>query len=353
MNSKKILAVLFLGIIILTTFAILPVFGAEARITEATYSGYVRDRNGQAIPYATVRLYSNGYQVSTDYTDYNGYYCVGDFAVSSPYLKVEKTKWVTKTQSVSYRGGTYNFNLYTSACALIVAGSSEQHFNNDAYLMHNTLIDHYSFSASRIYLITCLAFFDGARDRETSQSNVEWACDQIDALTGSNDDVLVFWASHGIKHKGLWPLWSTYYTLDCDDDEMTRSELDSVLDGIPCNRMLVMIDSCFSGYFIGGGMDDNANRAILTGCRSTEFGSALYIGITGHGCFSYGILRALDPDLYAANADEDSNNRVSVLEFFNYAYYYVTSITSNQTPQSWGGSSFGSFRYNYIGDQYY
>lgn len=355
LTKRKILTI---GIMTLVVFTILPILGVKGS-GPATYTGYVKDRNGRAIANAKVTLFNNGMQSCIDYTDSNGYYCVGDIAVYDAYIRVEKTTWVSVNQGVSRIGGTYNFNLYTSACALIVAGSDEQHFNRDAYLMYNTLIDHYSYKASRIYLITRLSSVDGntiPRDYATSQSNVETACEAIDSLVTSNDDVLVYWGSHGITHDP-W-IGATYYTLDCGADEMKRSELDNALDDISCNRMLVMIGSCHSGYFIGGGMDDESNRAILTSCKSTEL-SWYYGGDSGHSYWNYGLIRALDPDLNADDADCDpDNNRVSVWEFYDYAYDIVKDAdpfqgTYYQNPQSWIGSSFGNDEYVYLGDQYY
>ena len=230
------------------------------------FFGYIKDKNNHPIISASVKLYnSNDVLISSDSTGSSGFYEISASSFTNGYLKVEKTTFVTQTQSVT-SGGTNNFNLYTSACALIVAGSSDERFNNDAYLLYNTLIDHYSYSASRIFLITQLSSFDGNTipcDRPASQANVEWACDEIDSLVSVNDDVMVLWSSHGVDH-------STYSTLQCGSDEMTRSELDNALDDITCNKILVMIGSCYGGYFIGGGMDDETNRAILTACSSSE-----------------------------------------------------------------------------------
>jgi len=76
-----------------------------------TYTGTVKDDFGKPIAGAYVRLFSNGLQVSTDYTDSSGYYCVGNDIVSSAQLEVSKSGYYTKTIAVSSRGGTYNFVL--------------------------------------------------------------------------------------------------------------------------------------------------------------------------------------------------------------------------------------------------
>ncbi len=327
---------------------------------QINFYGYIKDRNNRGIVSASVKLYNNNHVlISSDTTSSTGLYNIGANSFTSGYLKVEKTNFITETKTVS-SGGSNNFNLYTSACALIVAGSSDERFNQDAYLLNNILLDHYSYQASRIFLITELTSFDGTtipRDAAASQTNVEDACDDIDGLVGTNDDVMVFWMSHGIGH-------STYCTLECGSDEMTRLELDTALDGITCNKMLVMIGSCYSGYFIGGGMVDETNRAILTACSSIEFswGYEMSNGVAGHNYWDYGIIKALDPDLNANDADSNCNGRTSLDEFYDFAEAYVNSLEPfktwifgrryYQTPQQYIGSSFSSYS-TYFGDQYY
>jgi len=117
-NRNKVSIFLIIGIFVILMGSTFAIIDAQARPTEPifpTYTGYVRSTSGAALSGALVRLYSGGYQVSTDYTDSNGYYCVGNDYVSSPYLKVEKSGYLTQTRSVSTRGGTYNFYLQSNA----------------------------------------------------------------------------------------------------------------------------------------------------------------------------------------------------------------------------------------------
>lgn len=116
-NRNKVSIFLIIGIFVILMGSTFSIIGAQARPTEPifpTYTGYVRSTSGTALSGALVRLYSGGVQVSTDYTDSNGYYCVGNDYVSSPYLKVEKTGYITQTRSVSSSGGTYNFYLQSN-----------------------------------------------------------------------------------------------------------------------------------------------------------------------------------------------------------------------------------------------
>ncbi|MFW9973639.1 MAG: carboxypeptidase-like regulatory domain-containing protein [Candidatus Odinarchaeota archaeon] len=85
----------------------------------ATYTGYVRDQSGTPLKGALVRLFSDGYQVSIDYTDGYGYYCVGNDYISLGQMEVSKSGYYTKIISVSSHGGSYNFNLESITNPLI------------------------------------------------------------------------------------------------------------------------------------------------------------------------------------------------------------------------------------------
>lgn len=160
-------------------------------------------------------------------------------------------------------------------------------------------------------------------------------------MVSSNDDVFIAWMSHGNTQ-----------ILECGLDTLTRTELDDALDDISCNNMIVVISFCHSGTFIGGGMDDETNRAILT----SDSGDTSSYATTEHSYFSYGIIRALDSDLYAEEADENDDGHVSVDELFDYAYDYVDSFNPfgfvSQIPDHYFGSGFSETT-TYLGDQYY
>jgi len=56
-------------------------------------------------------LFSDGYQVSTDFTDDNGYYCVGNDYITLGQMEASKSGFYTKWKSVSSHGGSYDFYL--------------------------------------------------------------------------------------------------------------------------------------------------------------------------------------------------------------------------------------------------
>lgn len=317
-----------------------------------TYEGYVEDDEGNKLENAYVVLHNGqGTLIDDDYTDSNGFYeiIIGG-SISTPYLEVEKTGYALEIQSVSSNGGTYNFVLEFLSYALIVADDGYIYKYNALYL-YNILTNYYGFTDDKIYLLTP---DDGdplpdESDGFTSKATVLWCCDQIASNSNSNDEVLICFFCHGVETT-TW--WGKYYTISCDNDVIKRRELDNALDDITCNKMTVILDTCHSGYFIGGGMDNEDNRAILTACLDTQ--------TTLSNAFGAGLLNAidpnknvLDPDIYGNYADMNHNGRVSILELFEYAYdYVVLNPLWSMIPQSYYGDEF-SPENTYIGDHYY
>jgi len=306
-----------------------------------TYTGYVKTTSGQPIANALVRLFSNDIQVCTDYTDSNGYYCVGNEIVSYGYIRVEHDDYIPERKSVSDHGGYYDFILGVG-WALVVGGETEERFTRDAFGMYNTLIDHYGFTDERIYLITTRTTIDGSnvpRDRATSRDNIEWATDQIAANCHSNDQVVIWWTGHGSIDE-----------FATDADSITASQFDSYLDDISCEKMFIFLGPCHSGSFIDD-LDDEENRAIYTSCKADQSG---YLSSgSEHSLFPWATYRGLDADLDADDADTNDDGRVSLYELFNYCVDFVDDNTSeSQDPQRWVGSSFADAGY-FIGDSYY
>ena len=142
-NRNKVSIFMIIGIFVILMGSTFAIIDAQERPTEPffpPYTGYVRSTSGAALSGALVRLYSGGVIVSTDYTDSNGYYCVGNDYVSSPYLKVEKTGYLTQTRTVSTRGGTYNFYLQRN----VIPTYEGYVRNRNGVLVANALVRLYS-----------------------------------------------------------------------------------------------------------------------------------------------------------------------------------------------------------------
>ncbi|MHA2245414.1 MAG: C13 family peptidase [Candidatus Hodarchaeales archaeon] len=302
---------------------------------------YWADNRGDSENWVNFRLHGN----------YNG---IGDNINGQDSIYGE-----TRAPKLSFSYVTEDYDYW----ALIVAGSmdapdqSNARFMHDALNMFNTLNDTYDgFTNDSIFLLTPNATDDVSgdpipRDRTTSKANVEWAIDQIATLVESSQlssRVLIFWVSHG-----------NVDLLECENNNnnetISASDLDSALDEITCDEMFIIIDACMSGSLIDD-LDDEQNRAIYTSANSTHVSWGFEGGIYGNW-FARGTYYALDPDLNATYADDNSDNRTSLYEMWDYAYDYVMALNTIyskvQDPQRWVGSSIGNDSLHYIYDGYY
>ncbi|MBD3191251.1 MAG: hypothetical protein GF308_11435 [Candidatus Heimdallarchaeota archaeon] len=234
--------------------------------------------------------------------------------------------------------------------ALIVDGQQysndddlEERFTNDAVGMYNTLIDHYSVAADRIYLLSDDDTI-ASRDQETTKYYVKWAIKEIAKKASLLDQVLIYWTGHGKVDK----LYTDSFTI-------TASEFDLFLDEIDCDEIVIFLGQCRSGSFINN-LNDRQNRAIYTSCTADQNGQ-IYAPPTSftatHSLFPWAVYRGLDPDLDASTADTNNNGKVSLRELFLFCVDFVDDYTySSQDPQYWVGNSVNQFS-TYIGDEYY
>jgi hypothetical protein len=187
---------------------------------------------------------------------------------------------------------------------------------------------------------------------------------------GANDLVVFFFSGHGWHGADVSPYdeadgWDEYL-LPCDydytpDTAICDDELDTWLDTLDSNRVVVIVDACFSGGFIEpmslegayckcvppmGGVRgsvmvgdgfikdvDQSGRLVLTASRedqsSWEFGPPYE-----NGAFTYYLLEALE----TATADGNSNGWVSGEEAYDYLDPLVenlvyTLLGYRQNPQ--------------------
>lgn len=172
---------------------------------------------------------------------------------------------------------------------------------------------------------------DPGVDRITSVMNIEWAIDQVE-LASDNDDMVFFYhTSHGgIDELVINPDPTSF----ADDDIVTANELDTWLDDITSRRLVVILQACHSGSFIGAYSDGTVvasendltgdgetNRIVIT---STDTDYSSYPDNDGAGDpnpadvgseFSSGYIEAFS----AAAADTDSDGTISVDEAYAYA----------------------------------
>ena len=308
-----------------------------------------RADTSQALNNAVVKI-TCGSTTITDTTDNSGYYSI-KFSYSTTgertfNLVASRADYSTKTNTITRNPGYEYQHYYLGVSwALIVAGETDERFTRDAFGMYNTLIDHYGFTADRIYLITPLTTIDGEsvpRDRATSRANVEWGTNQIENNADSDDQVIIWWTGHGSVN-----------SFETDSDYITASQFDDYLDDITCDNMFIFLGPCHSGSFIDD-LDDEQNRAIYTSCTSSQ--SGYVTSDYEHSIYPWATYRGLDPDLDAAVADTNNDDSVSLFELYEFCVDFVDNNIPwylVQDPQRWVGTSFYSDSFLFTGDRYY
>ncbi|MFX0171861.1 MAG: C13 family peptidase [Candidatus Hodarchaeota archaeon] len=242
-----------------------------------------------------------------------------------------------------------DYVLDHSSWALIVAGSAGESvvindtltwikqyaFTYSDLRMYQTLkFDYEDFTDGNIYLLTPYDTVRGEnvpQDAPTNKANFEWAINSIGEFADSDDQVLIFWTSHGQEEP---------FKLDVDSTWISVSEFDSNLDKINCSEMIIIVEACYSGA-LRESLDDESNRVMYFSSKANQTSKGwendTHIGLI----FSNATIRALDPDCNASDADTDNppDNHVSMLEMFLFANASVIDLTEDQDPQRWFGTN--------------
>jgi uncharacterized repeat protein (TIGR02543 family) len=200
-------------------------------------------------------------------------------------------------------------------------------------------------------------------DAEATRANIEnavsnWLAPREDA----DDIVLFFFAGHAASGPDRAPYDETYdeYLLPYDSltyswsNDISDDELDGWLDTLNSQKVVVILDTCFSGGFIRGVRSittfpkaaegdgfirdvSQAGRAILA--ASAEDESSWEDPALQHGVFSYYILQGLR---YLEDVDANADHQVAAEELFGYAAprtvdFTVEYKTETQHPGLYDG----------------
>ncbi len=110
------------------------------------------------------------------------------------------------------------------------------------------------------------------RDKSISLDNILSSIKKISTICDSYDTILFFYTSHG---KWLKPDTEYIYLFDADNDhtystdnDLDPGTLDDELDKIDCDKLIIILQPCFSGNWIDP-LDDEQNRIIMTSEEST------------------------------------------------------------------------------------
>ncbi len=163
-------------------------------------------------------------------------------------------------------------------------------------------------------------------DSSATKANIQ------DAITGwldsreDADDVVLFsFCGHGTQYSGheyLCPYDSSSYSYTYD---IRDTQLDSWLDQLESDKLVVTLDSCHSGGFISE--LSQGGRVVLA--SSGKYESSWESSALGHGIFSYYILQGFG-NLEAVDANNDYE--ISAEELFYHAKPEVTAYEPTQHP---------------------
>jgi len=345
MRKKSFYAITFLILVFTSVF----LTATNVQAGWRKVYGWVEDANSNGIQSCVVKSYVNGQITDTTSTNASGYYSVdvgyimSNTVVTLKFYPVHNFKDKVTTTTVTRTVDKRKDVTLKQFMAILVGGADDGRFSDDAQGMHEVLVDHYSFDdyGDNIYQITYDSEED--TDRTASAANFGWAIDQVAATSTSIDEVLIWITTHGVSNGSL----------QIGDDWLSGDDLDDELDEITCQKMYIFLGQCYSGKTIEY-INDTSNRAIYTSCNSTQGGWA-----TGsHSYWLWVTYRALDSgtgdEENAEEADDNSDNMVSLYELYDWAYDYIIDLTNDeQRPQRWIGSSIDPDSNDYIGDEVY
>ncbi|MHA1126791.1 MAG: C13 family peptidase [Candidatus Heimdallarchaeota archaeon] len=311
--------------------------------------GFVEDANNNGIQSCKVEIYMNGFYQGYDNTNASGYYTydlgyiMSNTIVTLKFYPVHNFKDKVTTTMVTRTTDARKDVTLKQFMAILVGGGNDSRFSNDAQGIHEVLVNHYSFDddGDNIYQLTFNSRTN--TDRNATMTDFEWAIDQVAANSTSIDEVIIWITTHGYQNGSLV----------LGDDLLSGDDLDDELDEITCSKMYIFLGQCFSGKTIEY-INDTSNRAIYTSCNSTQTGWA----DGSHSFWPWATYRALDSGTgeyeNAEEADDNSDNMVSLFELYDWAYDYIVERTNyEQIPQRWIGSSIDPDTNDYIGDEVY
>lgn len=188
---------------------------------------------------------------------------------------------------------------------------------------------------------------------------------KINALAPGGGKFLLYYSGHG-SSSGTTGYICNWDTTGGKASMISETELNTWLNKAGTTQVGVVLDSCFSGAFIGksatpvsgqsryfkmtdGAAPDprageflarnisNSKRVVIAGCKSTQLSWEL--GSINHGWMTYNLLQAWNNQDY----DKNSNNWVSLEEGFTKVAKGTTIGGQKQTPQIHDGNGAAQF----------
>jgi hypothetical protein len=222
----------------------------------------------------------------------------------------------------------------------------------DAEAVYQLLTGPGGFKREHVLLLT------DRTERKPTLRNLKWALGTFLARSARKDDtVVIFFAGHGapeVDPRGLERDGIAKYLVPIDADlddlyatALPMDELQTIFSRIEAERVVVLLDACYSGGAGGRtflakrtrstALDDlflerltrAKGRAILTAARPSEL--SLELPELGHGLFTYYLLNGL-----RGAADVNRDDIVSLQELYEYVEQQVVqksrAVGANQHP---------------------
>lgn len=181
---------------------------------------------------------------------------------------------------------------------------------NDLKFMF-AILTGYGYSGSNIFVL----YKDGVPEdagifvnASCTYANVAAAFSTLQAKMTDLDDLFIYTTNHGNPALCLW-----------NHDVLIPSDLASMLQGITCHVMIILMQQCYGGAFV---QDlSGSNRVIMTAANSSQYSWAC----DKEGPwdeFTYHFMDAMRGMTLIADpvfADYNSDGKVSMVEAFNYA----------------------------------
>ena len=222
----------------------------------------------------------------------------------------------------------------------------------DAELVQQTLVGQAGFKKENVLLLT------DKTERKPTLRDLKWALGTFLARSAKKDDLIViYFAGHGapeIDPRGTESDGLAKYLVPSDADPndlystgLPMDEFQTIFDRIEADRVVVLLDACYSGA--AGGrtfasrrtravrvdevfldrLTRSKGRAIITASRASEV--SIEVPELGHGLFTYYLVQGLH-----GAADLDRDGIVTLQELYQYLEQQVAqksrSVGGNQHP---------------------
>lgn len=162
----------------------------------------------------------------------------------------------------------------------------------------------------------------------------------LDNKENENDIVLIYFSGEG-RYNLIAAADKKPFDEDPSEIEITGEELNSALEKLESNRIVLVFDSCNSGSFTKLSNElTKQGRVIISACKALEL--SFSNDDLRNGIFTYYFTCALNGIDGFGNIDKNSDGWVSISEAFSFAKprtILKSPITQKQHPQIFNGCS--------------